>query len=59
MSGQWGAELLRAGGRADGRADRQPDMTKLIVAFCNYAEAPKIVLTDFILLFEESLVVGK
>jgi hypothetical protein len=32
-----GAEVFLAGGRADGRTD----MTKLIVAFRNYANAPK------------------
>jgi len=33
-----GAELVHA----DGWTDRQTDMTKLIVAFCNFANAPKI-----------------
>jgi len=28
-------------GRTDGRKDRQTDMTKLIVAFRNFAKAPK------------------
>ena len=46
-------------GHADGRTYRQPDMTQLTVALRNYAEAPKIVLPAFVLLFEESLVVGK
>jgi hypothetical protein len=32
-----GAEMFHAGGRADGRTD----MTKLIVTFCNFANAPK------------------
>jgi len=32
-----GAELFHAGGRTDG----QTDMTKLIVAFRNFAKAPK------------------
>jgi len=32
-----GAELLHA----DGRMDRQTDTTKLIVAFRNFAKAPK------------------
>jgi Fe-S-cluster formation regulator IscX/YfhJ len=32
-----GAELFHA----DGRTDRQTDMTKLIVAFSNFANAPK------------------
>jgi hypothetical protein len=26
---------------ADGQTDKQTDMTKLIVAFCNFANAPK------------------
>jgi hypothetical protein len=30
--------------RADGQTDRQTDMTKLIVAFRNYANASKIAL---------------
>jgi hypothetical protein len=38
--------LFHADGRTDGRTDRQTtdrltDMTKLIVAFCSYAIAPK------------------
>jgi Fe-S-cluster formation regulator IscX/YfhJ len=36
-----GAELFHADGRTDGRTDRQTDMTKLIVAFRNFANAPK------------------
>jgi hypothetical protein len=32
-----GAEFYHAGGRTD----RQTDMTKLIVAFCNFANAPE------------------
>ena len=32
----------------DGRRDRQTDMTKLIVAFHNYANAPKIDLRSTI-----------
>jgi len=32
---------------ADGRADRQTDMTKLIIALCNYARARKIARTKF------------
>jgi hypothetical protein len=35
-----GAELLHVGGRTDGRTYRQTDMTKLIVAFRNFANAP-------------------
>jgi hypothetical protein len=36
-----GAKLLHAGGRVD-KTDRQTDsMTKLIVAYRNFAEAPK------------------
>jgi hypothetical protein len=34
---QKGAELLHA----DGQTDRQTDMTKLTVAFLNFANAPK------------------
>ena len=33
-----GAELVHA----DGQTDRQRDMTKLIVSFSNFANAPKI-----------------
>jgi hypothetical protein len=36
-----GAELFHADGRMDERAGRQTDMTKLIVAFRNFAKAPK------------------
>jgi len=36
-----GAELFHA----DGRTDRRTDMTKLIVAFRNFANAPKAVLS--------------
>jgi len=36
-----GAELFRAGLRAGGRADGRTDMKKLIVAFRNFASAPK------------------
>jgi hypothetical protein len=32
-----GAELFHADGQTDGRTD----LTKLIVAFCNFANAPK------------------
>ena len=33
-----------AWGRTDGRTDRQTDMTKLIAAFRNYTNAPKILV---------------
>ena len=36
------AELYHEDGHTDGRTDRQTDMTKLIVAFRNFASAPKI-----------------
>ena len=37
------AELFRAEvSNTDGRTDRQTDMTKLIVALCNFANAPKV-----------------
>jgi len=32
---------VRAGGRVDGRTDRQTDITKLIDAFHNFANLPK------------------
>jgi hypothetical protein len=35
------AELFHADGRTVGWTDRQTDMTKLIVAFHNFANAPK------------------
>ena len=35
------AELFHADGRTDAPTDRQADMTKLIVAFRNFAKAPK------------------
>ena len=41
-----GAELFcaggRAGGRTDGRTDGRMDLTKLIVTFCNFPNAPKM-----------------
>jgi hypothetical protein len=36
-----GAELFHAGGRTDGQTDRQTDMMKPVVAFRNFANAPK------------------
>jgi hypothetical protein len=46
------AELFHA----DGRTDRQADMTKLIVAFRNFANAPKNEGILFLwLLWEESV----
>jgi hypothetical protein len=36
-----GAELFHADGRRNGRTDTQTDMTKLIVAFRNFANSPK------------------
>jgi len=36
-----GDKLSYADGNMDGRADRQTDMTKLTVAFQNFAGAPK------------------
>jgi hypothetical protein len=38
---------MRPDGEMDGRTDRQTDMTKLIVAFRNFAKAPnKIVMSS-------------
>jgi len=36
-----GAELFHADGRTDRRTDGQKDMTKLIVAFRKFVNAPK------------------
>ena len=36
-----GAELFQADGRTDGQTDRRTDVTKLIVAFNNFANASK------------------
>jgi hypothetical protein len=36
-----GAEFFRAERQTDGQADRQTDITKLIVAFGNFANAPE------------------
>ena len=36
-----GAELFHADGRTYERIDRQTDMTNIIVAFCNFANASK------------------
>jgi hypothetical protein len=38
------AEFLLAGGQKDGRADGRTDITKLIFAFRNFANAPKNLL---------------
>ena len=42
-----GAELFHTEG-ADGRTDRQTDMTKLIVLLCNFANVPEnyVLLTQ-------------
>ena len=43
---QWDPSCsMRAGGRTDGRTDRQRDIKKLTVAFGNSANAPKHVST--------------
>jgi len=39
-----GVELFREDGRRDGRTGGQTDMTKLIVAFRNFANPPKITV---------------
>jgi hypothetical protein len=44
---QWGAELFHAGRRTDRQTDRQTDMTKLIVAFRNFANAPKVAIVCY------------
>jgi hypothetical protein len=36
-----GARLFRAGGQTDGCTDGQTDMTKLLVSFRNFANAPE------------------
>jgi hypothetical protein len=36
-----GAEFFHAYGETDGQTDRQTDMTKLVVAFHNFANVPK------------------
>jgi Fe-S-cluster formation regulator IscX/YfhJ len=41
-SHQVGTVLFHADGRIDRQTDRQTDMTKLIVAFRNFANAPEI-----------------
>jgi len=41
-----GADLFHADRRTDGQADGRKDMTKLIVAFRNVADAPKIANDD-------------
>jgi len=35
----------------DGRTDRQTDVKKLIVAFCNFAKAPKILSRRLLFFF--------
>ena len=39
------ADLFHADGRTGGQTDRQTDMTKLIVAFRNFANVPKKDIT--------------
>jgi hypothetical protein len=43
-----GAELHHE----DGQIDGQTDMTKLIVAFCNFPNAPEKIVYEFLLLWE-------
>jgi hypothetical protein len=50
-----GAELFHA----DGRRDRRTDMTKLIVAFRNFANAPKNVARSFVKKYAASAVLYK
>jgi len=38
-----GAEFLHAEGRMDGQTDRQTDQTNLIIPFCSFTTAPKIL----------------
>jgi len=35
-----GAKLFHAGGRTDGRTNRQTDMANLIVVFCSFFKVP-------------------
>jgi len=42
-----GAEFLPCR-RTDGRMDRQTDMTKLLVSFRNFANAPKLAIREHI-----------
>jgi hypothetical protein len=42
-----GAELLHADRRTDGRTDGRSELTKLIVAFRNFAHAPKSNSDEF------------
>jgi Fe-S-cluster formation regulator IscX/YfhJ len=37
-----GADLFHADGEQDGRTDRKTDMTKLVVAFRNFENAPNV-----------------
>ena len=41
-----GAELFHAGGRTDRRNNRRTNMTKFIVGFRNFVNAPKILIMD-------------
>jgi hypothetical protein len=42
-----GAEFFHVDERTDGRMDRQTDMTKLLVAFRNFANAPKLSIKEY------------
>ena len=44
-----GAEFFHAGGWTDGQMDTQTDMTKLIVAFHNFANMPITVFRMFLI----------
>jgi len=54
-----GAELFHAegrkDGRTDGRADRRTDMTKLIVVFRNFTNAPKSDFCKIEIAFSKSV----
>jgi hypothetical protein len=43
-----GAELFHTDRRTDGRTDGQKDMSKLKVAFRNFANAPKKIRHSFV-----------
>jgi hypothetical protein len=45
------AEFFHADGQVDRQTDRQTDVTKPVVALCNFTEAPKILIKFEALLY--------
>ena len=49
---------MQTDGRKDGQRDRQTDITKMVVVFRNFANAPKMTIREhnkLVVLYEEGL----